>query len=337
MVTATVLAVDIGGTKVATAVISSDGEILRTSTAPTILGDPAKLVDQIVSMLGANLAIIGRRTSGVLGLGVGVPAVIDAEHKIILWAPNLPGCENFSLHDALAQRLDLPVRIEYDGHTAVLGEWWSGAGRGYQNVVSVVIGTGIGGGIVMDGRLCRGASSLAGAVGWFVLGTEPPPEEHALRLGHWESLAAGPGIARLAHEMLCRDDRPSLLRGTLSSPAGLTAQAIFDAARQGDPLAREITDRIGQLLGVGIANIVSLLNPDVVVLGGGVGAQAALIIEQIRAIVDATAQPVSARAVRIVPSLLGARAGLLGAAKALLLSCGYGSRPGDKEVRSKEE
>lgn len=320
MAGAYILAADVGGTKTVTGVVSSAGEILHMSKAPTDLGSPPALINQITTMLQGNVRRAGVSPAHVLGLGVGMPAVIDAGHKVIVWAPNLPGWENVPLHDALSARLNLPVRIEYDGHTAVLGEWWLGAGRGYQNVVFVIVGTGIGGGMILDGRLYRGASRLAGAAGWFVLGTKRVSEKYARQVGHWESLAAGPGIGRFAAERLRQSREPSVLREWgLGSHKKLNAQMVFDAARQGDALACEVVRDIGEILGVGIANIVSLVNPEIVILGGGVGVRADLLIDQIRQIVLHNAQPISAKAVQIVPSQLGESAGLLGAAKAVLL------------------
>jgi glucokinase len=320
MVPAHVLAADIGGTKTATAVISSTGEILQRSRSPTARAGPAVLLDQIAAMLQVDLAQAGMDIADVLGLGIGMPAVIDVDHKVVVWAPNLPGWENVPLHDELTARLNLPVRIEYDGHTAVLGEWWLGAGRGCRNVVFVIVGTGIGGGMILDGRLYRGSSRLAGAAGWFVLGTQRVFDGHAVRLGHWESLAAGPSIARFAAQKLRQSSEPSVLREQRPDPHDtLTAQIVFDAARQGDALACEVIRHVGEILGVGVANIVSLINPEVVIVGGGVGTQADLFIDQIREVVLHNAQPISAEAVRIVPSQLGDDAGLLGAAKAVLL------------------
>ncbi len=315
-----ILAADIGGTKTATALITSTGEISQMSKARTDLRGPPALINQIATMLQDDLARGGVSLADVRGLGVGVPAVIDADHKVIVWAPNLPGWENVPLHDELSTRLNLPVRIEYDGHTAVLGEWWLGAGRGYQNVVFVIVGTGIGGGMILDGRLYRGASRLGGAAGWFVLGTQRVSGKYARQVGHWESLAAGPSIGRLAAERLRQTSEPSVLREWgLGSYEKLNAQMVFDAARQGDALACEVVHRIGEILGVGIANIVSLVNPEIVIVGGGVGVQADLLIDQIREVVLHNAQPISAETVQIVPSQLGESAGLLGAAKAVLL------------------
>jgi glucokinase len=315
-----ILAADIGGTKVATAVISSTGQILQMSRAATDLGGPSAVIAQVTAMLRSDLTRAKVAIADVLGLGVGVPAVIDADHKVIVWAPNLPGWENVPLHGELTARLNMPVRIEYDGHTAVLGEWWLGAGQGYRHVVFLIVGTGIGGGMILDGRLYRGASRLAGAAGWFVLKTQRVFDKHAQRIGHWESLAAGPGIARLAAETLQQSSEPSMLREqNLESCEKLTAQMVFDAARQGDPLASEVVRHVGEILGVGVANIVSLVNPEIVIIGGGVGNQADLLIAPIRQVVLHNAQSISAKAVQIVPSQLGENAGLLGAAKAMLL------------------
>jgi len=306
-----VLAADIGGTKIATAVITSRGEILRMSKAPSAADNPSALIGQIAAMLRGDLEQTGVDIADVLGLGVGIAAVISADHKVIIWAPNLPGWKDIPLHDELATRLNLPVRIEYDGHTAVLGEWWLGAGQGHRNVVFVIVGTGIGGGMILDGQLYRGASGLAGAAGWFVLDTHRVSDKYARQLGHWESLAAGPAIDRLAAERLRQQSSDPHTR--------MTTQTIFDAAREGDTLACDVVHQIGEILGVGIANIVSLVNPEIVILGGGVGIQADLLIDPIKEVVGHNAQPISAKAVQILPAKLGANAGLLGAAKALLL------------------
>jgi len=315
-----VLAADIGGTKVSTAVISSAGEIMQKSKAPTDKSGPPALIGKIVAMLQDDLARSEVSTADVVGLGVGIPAAIDAARKTIIWAPNLPGWEDVPLHDELSTRLHLPVCIEYDGHAAVMGEWWLGAGRGYQNVVFVIVGTGIGGGMILDGRLYRGASRLAGTAGWFTLSTQRVSDGHAHRVGHWESLAAGPGIVRLAEEKLRENDEPSLLRRQEADLHDeLTTRRIFAAARQGDPLAGEVVRHVGEVLGIGIANIVSLLNPEVVILGGGVGIQSDLLLAPIREVVRDIAQPMSARAAQVVIAQLAEDAGLLGAARGMLL------------------
>ena len=317
MASAHLLAVDIGGTKTAIAVVSRDGEILQMSQAPTALGGPPALVDQIITMLLDTQRQAGVDAAYALAVGVGIPAVISPDHRVIVWAPNLPGWENTHLHEELSARLHLPLRIEYDGHTAVLGEWWLGAGQGYRNVVGITVGTGIGAGVILDGRLCRGRDGIAGAAGWFAMTSDsrPPANPEARSVGHWESLAAGPAIARKA-ELELRAGKPSLLMQA-AAERELTAKDVFEAARQGDALSASVIREAAQILGLGVANIVSLVNPEIVILGGSIGRQSDFVLEPVRRVVQNWAQPISSR-VHIVCSTLGENAGILGAAFAAL-------------------
>lgn len=303
----TVLAVDIGGTKVAAARVTSEGQVVSRRREVTATTGPPAVIDQLTRLLGD---LRDESTDPVIAVGVGIPAVLEPGSDRVIWGPNLPGFRNVKLREPLETALQLPVYLEYDGHTAVLGEWWQGAGRGLQNVVFVIVGTGIGGGMVLDGKLYRGTNRLAGAAGWFTLATELAEDEPARRYGHWELLAAGPGIARRALEGLDAG-RPSIL-----SPQDLTAEQVFKAARAGDAFAQEIVSETARIIGIGVANIVSLVNPELVILGGGVGTQADAILEPVRRVVRHQAQPISGRSVRIEVSQLGEDAGLLGAAYA---------------------
>jgi glucokinase len=309
----TVLAVDIGGTKIAAARVTGAGHIASRRREMTPTAGPQAVIDQLCQLLGG---LRDESDEAVLAVGVGIPAVLEPGSDRVIWGPNLPGFRDISLRESLESILQLPVYLEYDGHTAVLGEWWRGAGRGFQNVVFVIIGTGIGGGMVLDGRLYRGTNRLAGAAGWFTLATQACEEEPDRRRGHWESLAAGPGIARRAIEGLDAG-RPSRL-----SRQGLTAEQVFDAARAGDAFAQEIVSETARIIGIGVANIVSLVNPELVILGAGVGTQADLILEPVRRLVRTQAQPISGRSVRIEVSQLGEDAGLLGAAYTALERAG---------------
>jgi glucokinase len=164
--------------------------------------------------------------------------------------------------------------------------------------------------MVLDGRLYRGTNRLAGAAGWFTLSTEIEEQDAARQCGHWELLAAGPGTARRALDGL-KAGRPSTL-----SPEDITPEQVFNAARAGDVFAREIVSETARIIGIGVSNIVSLVNPELVILGGGVGTQADLILERVRQVVYEQAQPISGRSARIEVSQLGEDAGLLGAAYA---------------------
>jgi glucokinase len=249
-------------------------------------------------------------------VGIGIPAVLERDTDFVIWGPNLTGWRSVALKPELEHRINLPVYVEYDGHTAVLGEWWQGAARGYGSVAEVIIGTGIGGGLILDGRLVRGMNRLAGAAGWFALTTNAARgDDRGHAIGHWESLAAGPGIAHRAQQQL--PQYPDSALAHLTNP--LTAKDVFDADAQGDPLAVQIIDEMADLIGLGVANIVSVVNPEIVILGGGIGAQRGeRLLPRVTEVVRRWAQPISAESVVIKPSSLGADGGLLGAAYAVL-------------------
>ncbi|MBI5671361.1 MAG: ROK family protein [Chloroflexi bacterium] len=293
----TFLAVDIGGTKVALALVSDDGQILAKHQQPSDPAGPASLVETIAAFAAGY---------SFQAIGVCVPAVLEPDTDRILWTPNLAGWQDVPLRDLLQDRLGCPTFIEYDGHAAVLGEWWQGAGRGYRSVASVIIGTGIGGGFVIGGRLWRGRDRLAGAVDWF-------PVYGPAGLDHWENLASGPAIARRARQLIETGQSSTLSASTL------TAKDVFDAARQGDALAARVVEEATVLIGQGVAGIISLANPEIVVLGGSVGQQGDVLLPTVREIARRWAQPISGRELPIVSSALGEEAGLLGAAYAASL------------------
>lgn len=290
------LAVDIGGTKVALALVTDDGKIIAKRQQPSDPTGAASLVEDITAFAAEY---------PFKAVGVCVPAVLENDTDRILWTPNLAGWQDVPLRDLLQDSLGCPTFIEYDGHAAVLGEWWQGAGKGYRSVASVIIGTGIGGGFVMDGRLWRGRDRLAGAVGWFPLNGPDGPD-------HWENLASGPAIAHHAKTLILAGQATTM-------PAAPTAKDVFDAARSGDALAVRVVNEAAVLIGQGVANVISLANPEIVVLGGSVGQQGDLLLPIVRAAVQQWAQPISRRDLPIVSSVLGEEAGLLGAAYAASL------------------
>lgn len=312
------LAVDLGGTKVSAAIVTPQGQILQRKQELTCQNGPQEGTRQIVRLLREIRRESGLPAEGILCVGVGIPAVLEPQTDLVVWAPNLKGWREVALRPALEQALELPVFLEYDGHAAVLGEWWVGDGRGCQSFVNVIIGTGIGGGMILDGKLVRGRDRLAGAVGWLALTSEAEPqEEDARSRGFWEALAAGSGFARQVLAQI--PSHPESLLQAISQAEPLTAAHIFQAARHGDALAAQMVDQLAGRLGLGIANIVSLVNPDRVILGGGLGSQCDFLLPRIREVVEQWAQPMAARSVKITVSALGGEAGLLGAAYGALL------------------
>jgi glucokinase len=288
------LTVDIGGTKIACALVNREGELSEKDQQPTNLSGPQAVAEQVVAY---HASLVEQPVA----IGISLPAVLEPDTDRVVWAPNLLGWHDVPFREMLQDRLALPVVIQYDGHAAVLGEWWKGAAQGYRHVVSLIIGTGIGGGIIIDGQLWRGRDRLAGASGWF-------PMVGANGLDHWENLAAGPAIARRAYALI-ESGRSSIL-----NTAQVTAKAVFHAARQGDTLAQEVIGEAAEYIGRGVATIISLINPEIIVLGGSVGQQGDLLLDPVRETAIRWAQPISSRDVRIVSSVLGEEAGLLGAA-----------------------
>lgn len=291
------LAVDVGGTKVAAALVTDRGELLAKVQEPTCLEGPEAVVAQIAA-LARQLDPNGAFSA----MGAAVPAALASDGTDrVLWAPNLPGWRDVPLREMLQERLGIPACLEFDGHAAALGEWWVGAGRGYHSLASIIIGTGIGGGFIVNDALWPGRDRLAGAVGWFPLAGPDGPD-------HWENLAAGPAIARRARALLAAEE-PSALE-----PEALTAREIFEAARRGDPLALRVVREAAVVIGQGVASVISLVNPEIVVLGGSVGQQGDLLLPTVQETVNHWAQPISASGVPIVSSTLGEEASLLGAA-----------------------
>ena len=294
-----VLAVDLGGTKVAVAFVTSEGKILEKVQQPTDLSGPEAVAIQIVQM------VHGMPEYGPIeAVGACVPAALggrDSDH--VIWAPNLPEWRDVPFRELLEKHFKVPIFLEFDGHSATLGEWWVGAGKSYSHIANIIIGTGIGGGFIVDGKLWLGRNRLAGAVGWFPL-TGPDGVDH------WENLASGPAIVRRVRYLLA-ESQPSRLNAD-----AMTAKDVFSAAREGDPLATQAIQEAAKAIGQGVANVISLINPEIVILGGSIGQQSDLLLKTVHETVKHWAQPISAHDVPIVSSTIGEEAGLLGAAYA---------------------
>lgn len=298
--------IDVGGSKIAAALADRRGRIAHKVRVATAHTDAQAVVNQILELAREQLS---RATRPVAGVGVAVPAVVDPASGFVHWAPNLPGWREIPLGSILGDELGMPAFVDYDGHLAVLGEHWRGAGRGARHVVFIIVGTGVGGGLILDGRVHRGRDNIAGATGWMVVDPSAANMPMALSLGCLESLASGPAIVAAIERRLAQGE-PSTLRGQPVTPA-----AVFAAAEAGDPLAREVVERAAQALGFAVAGLVSVLNPDVVILGGGVGLAAPAFLEAARSAVARYAQPISARSVRVVTATLRDDAVLVGAAR----------------------
>lgn len=285
-----VLVADLGGTKIAAARVEQSGRITHRVVAATPPEGGTAVVDALAQLLRQLPA------NSVRALGVDVPGLARAGG--IVWAPNIRGWERMPLGRLLARRFHLPVLVESDRNAFVTGEAWLGSARNRRDVVFVAIGTGIGAGIISGGRLIRGHAELAGCLGWMATRDRFLPEYKMV--GCLESHAAGPGIARAAQRVF---------------GGSIDAREVVALARRGERRARQVIHEAGCDLGRALANVVDVLNPEMIVIGGGVAAAGNLLLNPARATLMQWAQPLAARRVQIRRSRLGSRSGLLGIAK----------------------
>jgi glucokinase len=265
---AQIIGVDIGGTKVAAGLVTKAGEILYQTRTPMVANDAAAGLAAVVS------AIDSVRNSGkagsIVGIGICAPGPLDPRTGVVVNPPNLPGWRNFPLAAEVAKVYDVPVRVDNDGNAAALAEALWGAGRGFHIVFCATIGTGIGTGIVFDGRIYHGRTGAAAEGGHNTIDFRGP-RCGCGKLGCIEAFAAGPYIARRAAEKL-KAGRPSAILDLAGgSPDHITSEMIGKAYAAGDALAKEILQETAMLLTVWLGNMIDLLDPDVLIIGGGAG------------------------------------------------------------------
>jgi len=307
--------IDVGGTKIASALFTREGAI---SARDKIAIDRAG-GDLAAAQVAGRIEVLDQAARAAGGrlraVGICVPGIAySASGKV--WAPNIPGWDQYPLLERIRGHVPggrVPVILESDRSAYVAGEAWRGAAAGARDAVFLAVGTGIGAGIISGGRILHGHEDIAGAVGWFGLDPDFKPEYAVM--GSFEAEASGSSVARKARARL-EEGRPSAVLDLASGAIGsVTAEIVAEAARRLDPLALEIVADAVTYLGMGIANIVSILNPEVVVVGGGLFQAADVFLDPVRREFRRWAQPLAARSVRIEPSALGEDAGLYGCGK----------------------
>jgi glucokinase len=313
-----IVGVDLGGTNIVAGAMTADGSrhlAMRSIPTKASVGDEG-VAERIVGLVeGVILDTIEHGEASrrdFIGIGVGAPGPLDREKGVVLVAPNL-GWKDFPLRDRIQNRLNLPTTLDNDANCATFGEWWQGAARGGVNVVGLTIGTGIGGGLILDGALYHGSSDMAGEIGHTTIDLNG---RHCKcgNYGCLEAYASASAIATRAREVLVRDEQesviPTMVNGNFDA---ITAQIVYDAAKQGDLTANEIVRDTARYLGAGVANLLNIFNPDIVVLAGGVTAAGDALFVPLRAEVRRRAFSPAVRAVRIVPGELPGTAGVVGA------------------------
>lgn len=302
-----VFAADLGGTKISAAVVSRRGKILARVTERVDTASKSAPVFQI-ARLAEQLARPHRVHEAFEAGAVAVPGLVRRTGTV--WAPNLPGWESMPLRTRLERSLKIPFAIESDRNAAALGETWLGAARGKSDAVMLILGTGIGAGIISGGKIIRGAHELSGCAGWLVVNDSYSNE--VKHVGQLEAFTAGPGIARTAASHIKTGANGAL---GMYSPEDVTSRDVAEAARDGDPEALSIFENAGKMLGRAVANIISMFDPEVIILGGGMAGAIDLFMPSLNAVAREWAQPLAARQVKIKRSQLLGDANLLGAAR----------------------
>ena len=314
-----VLGIDIGGTNIVIGAVTEDGGRVRglVSEPTGVPEGPDAVIDRILRMARSVMAATRAEDSDadIIGVGVGAPGPLNRKKGLVIFTPNLRWT-NMPLRDRIGKALDLPASLDNDANCAMLGEHWVGAAKGARNAVCFTIGTGIGGGIVVDGKLMHGASDVAAEIGHITI------DVNGRRCGCGndgclEAYASGPAIARRAMEAI-EAGAASQMSTTPGGPASITAQTVFECAAAGDALADELVRDTARYLGVGIANMLNIMNPEVVVICGGVTKAGDHLFVPLRREVSRRAFKPAVEACRIVPGQLEGTAGVVGAARAWL-------------------
>jgi len=298
--------VDVGGTK-CLAVALEAGRIIDERRVPTPVGEPAVLE----AVAGVVAEVAG--TTELRGVGIGMPGFVDRA-GVLRFAPNLPGVVDFPIREELEARLGIPVVADNDATCAAWGERQLGAAQGYNDVILVTLGTGIGGGIVAGGSLLRGANGFGGEIGHMVINTDGPPCPCGQR-GCWERYASGSGLAGIAQRAAAEGRAPRVLARAGGEPAMVRGEHVTVAAAEGDRGAQDVLTELGWWVAQGLANLANVFDPEAFVLGGGLVEAGDLLLNPVRA---AFAELLTGAAYRppvdILPATLGEHAGAIGAA-----------------------
>lgn len=304
--------VDIGGTTVKLGLFDKDGCVLDKWEIPTVKdNDGASILPDVAESIRGKMQEKGIAKEDIVGIGVGAPGAVDDQGTLVGGAVNL-GWGVFNIPKALGAYLDVPIKAANDANVAAFGEMWQGGGKGYDDLVAVTLGTGVGGGIIMGGRILTGSTGAGGEIGHIHIEDKETESCGCKNKGCLEQYASATGIVRLARRRLAEDDKPSVLR-----QGDITAKAVFDAVKENDEVAIEIAERFGDYLGKGLAAVAAVVNPEVFVIGGGVSKAGEILFSYVEPAFQKYAFG-PCRGAKFALATLGNDAGIYGAAGLIL-------------------
>lgn len=306
------IGIDVGGTNVKIALVDGDGKIIYSNSVPTYAQMGYEYtVNNIKQAIRELMKETNTEPKDIQGIGFDFPGQVDCKTGVVKLAPNIPGWVNVPIAQMIEDEFHIPTRIDNDVRCAALGELKFGAGRGCENFVCITVGTGIGSGIVINGKVVRGAANAAGEIGHIKLQMEDGPLCGCGDTGCLEAFASGPSIVAMAHEYL-KGGKSAKFR-ELAGDGEITPYIVAKAAEAGDPVAKRIFEIMGYYIGMGLTSVINLLNPEKIIVGGGVAECGDLLLDPIRRTVNERAMVVQRQSVEIVPAELGNSAGVIGA------------------------
>jgi glucokinase len=309
-----VLAVDLGGTKIIAAVVLPDSKIMSRNYCLTMADEgPEIVIDRILLAVNKATAQAKIKVSEMVGIVIAAAGILDTKRGIITTSPNLPHWHNVPLRDVFADRLGIVTYVMNDANAAALGEHRFGAGRGFDNIVYLTVSTGIGGGIIIDGELYSGADGCAGEVGHMTVEADGP-RCHCGNFGCLEALASGWAVAKAAIERINNGGKSYIVELVDGKIDSITAETVAAAARRGDQIAVDLVAEAAKYLGIGLANLVNIFNPELIVIGGGLSKMGDMLLKPARRVLKERAFQLPAQTVHIVRARLGSNAGIIGAA-----------------------
>ncbi|MFD0827556.1 ROK family glucokinase [Neobacillus sp. M.A.Huq-85] len=310
-----IVGVDLGGTTTKLAFLTTSGEILQKWEIPTDNSDEGRnITGNIAKAINEKLASLGENKNRLIGIGMGAPGPVDYENGVILNVVNLGWKENYPLKEQLEVTTDLPAAIENDANCAALGEMWKGAGGGAKDLVCVTLGTGVGGGVIIGGNIVQGANGAAGEIGHITAVPNGGAPCNCGKTGCLETVASATGIVRLATKEILKGDLKGELAEKQAANGKINAKDVFDAARNGDQMAVKVLDEVTFHLGLVLANIGNTLNPQKIVIGGGVSKAGDILLNSVKQQFNQFAFSSVKESTELALATLGNDAGVIGAA-----------------------
>ncbi len=306
------IGIDVGGTNVKIALVDDSGKIIYSNSVPTRAEMGYEYTVNNIKQAIYDLMKETKLTAkDIEGIGFGFPGQVDYKSGIVRLAPNIPGWVEVPIAKMIEDEFHIPTRVDNDVRCAALGELKYGAGKGCENLICITVGTGIGSGLIVNGKLVRGASNAAGEIGHIKLQIHDGPICGCGDTGCMEAFASGPAIVAMAEEYILGGK--STKYREMANGGDITPFIVAEAAKAGDPVAKRIFARIGEYIGIGMASVVNLLNPEKIIIGGGVADAGDILLEPLKEALKKRAMKIAGETVEVVPAQLGNTAGVIGA------------------------